>query len=528
MTSSIDVLIIGAGPTGGALAIDLGRRGHTVRLVDASPGAFDGSRAKGIQPRSLEVLEDLGALEGVLTHGSTYPLMGIHLGPATVPWRMFKNRPPRPGVPYPNTWLISQQSTNAALHVRARRLGILPEFSTTLTALAQDEEGVTATLALDDDGEEPRTETVTARYLVGADGGSSTVRRSIGIPFQGSTDEADRVILFDAVTSGLSRNRWHVWPGLGKTFVSACPLPSSDLFQWMIRIRADEDAPDLSRAALTARLADRIGAKTARIGEIAWTSVFRPNVRLARSYRSSRVFLAGDAAHVHTPAGAQGLNTGLQDSYNLGWKLSQVLHGAPESLLDTYEAERQPIAAAVLGLSTEKYDGLGTLDLKSITRGDAEQQLGLHYHGGPLAPVDAPATSALRVGDRAPDARVSAQTGGDRRIFDTFAGPHFTLLAAGTGAADDAIRLAWPDTGAALVRVIVAADDAAAANLGVGVSGGARADHVLIDRGGEFADMYGISGDTLILVRPDGYIGAVAQSDRVDSIRKAARAYLPE
>ncbi|WP_314622234.1 FAD-dependent monooxygenase, partial [Streptomyces stackebrandtii] len=166
-----------------------------------------------------------------------------------------------------------------------------------------------------------------------------------------------------------------------------------------------------------------------------WTSVFRPNVRLAERYRNGRLLLCGDAAHVHTPAGAQGLNTGVQDAHNLGWKLQQVLAGADDALLDSYEAERRPVAAQVLGRSTELYEGLRGTRPGKLTRGQDEHQLGISYFGGPLAPADAPRTATLRRGDRAPDALLPHPTAEATRLFDLYRGPHFTALAFGARAA---------------------------------------------------------------------------------------------
>ncbi|WP_200304719.1 FAD-dependent oxidoreductase [Streptomyces adelaidensis] len=504
----LDVLIIGAGPTGTALAIDLARRGLAIRIVNKSDHIFDGSRAKGIQPRSLEVLEDLGALDSVLASGSTYPLLGIHAGPLAVPWRMMRNRQPSADVPYPNTWLIPQYSTDRALHDRLEQLSHQVEFATELVELTQDTDLVTAKVAGPDGIEE-----ITARYVVGADGGSSAVRKQLDIGFTGSTDEQDRMIIVDAVTTGLPRDRWHMWPRPGGRFTGACPLPHSDLFQWMIRLAADEE-PVLDEARLNERIRSTTGNKHITLSDIQWTSVFRPNIRLAESYGQGRVFLAGDAAHVHTPAGAQGLNTGIQDAYNLGWKLAQVLAGADPALLDTYEAERMPIAAAVLGLSTKKYDGIAKLDPSSLKRGKDEQQLALTYFGGPLAPADSNRTTTLRVGDRAPDAVLTGSAGKHVRLFDVMRGPHFTVLAHGRDAAQALDQLEWPSTGAQLKRIAVG-------------STAERADHVLTDSAGTLGSVHGLTEDTLLLVRPDGYIGHIATGDFLTSTRAAIQAMTP-
>ncbi len=492
MTEPLDVLIAGAGPTGTTLAIDLARRGLAVRIIDKAPHSFEGSRAKGVQPRTLEVFDDLGALDDVLAGSTDYPRLGIHLGPVAVPWRMFRNREATADVPYPNTRLMPQYRTDSVLHDRLEQLGGKVEYGRELTGFDQDGTSVTATV-IGDDG----PERITARYLVGADGGSSAVRKQLGLGFLGETREGDRMLIVDAVTTGLSGDRWHVWPGVQGRFAGACPLPHSDLFQWMIRLAPDEEPPE-GEAAITRLIRAHTRNRRIAVRDIRWRSVFRPNIRLVEAYRRGQVFLAGDAAHVHTPAGAQGLNTGIQDAYNLGWKLGQVLGGADPRLLDSYEAERLPIAAGVLGLSTKKYEGLAKLDPSSLRRGKDEQQLSLTYHGGPLAPGETDRTKTLRAGDRAPDADL-----GGSRLFDVYRGPHFTLVAYGPQAAAASDELDWPATGAPLRRITV-------------------------DGPGSFHDGYGIEGDTLLLVRPDGYLGHIATRDFLESTRAAVRAMAPE
>ncbi|GAA3434243.1 FAD-dependent oxidoreductase [Kutzneria kofuensis] len=504
---TLDVLIAGAGPTGTTLAIDLVRRGLGVRVIDKAAHAFEGSRAKGIQPRTLEVLDDLGILDDVLAGSSDYPRLGIHLGPVTVPWRMFRNRERTTDVPYPNTRLMPQYRTDSVLRDRLGQLGGQVEYGRELVEFDQGDTSVTATVTGNDGPER-----ITARYLVGAEGGSSAVRKHLGVGFLGETDDRDRMLIVDAVTTGLSRHRWHVWPGAKGRFVGACPLPHTDLFQWMVRLAPDEEPPE-DEEAITRRVRAHTRNRYVELRDIRWRSVFRPNIRLAEAYRRGRVFLAGDAAHVHTPAGAQGLNTGIQDAYNLGWKLAQVLAGADARLLDSYEAERLPIAAGVLGLSTQKYEGIAKLDPSSLRRGKDEQQLSLTYHGGPLAPGDGDRTTTLRVGDRAPDTELLGTDGTTVRLFDTYRGPHFTVVAYGPDAAAVSDELDWPAAGAPLRRVVIDAD--------------ADADHALTDPRHDFRRIHGIEGDTVLLIRPDGYVGHIATRDFLGSTHSAARAMTP-
>ncbi|MFJ1649549.1 FAD-dependent monooxygenase [Streptomyces sp. NPDC088258] len=497
----IDVLIAGAGPTGSTLAADLLRRGLRVRVVDKAPHAFAGSRAKGIQPRTQEILEDLGVLPEARAEGGPYPLAGLHLGPVTAPWRMRRRNKPSPDVPYPNILLLPQHRTDAILHRLLERLGLRIEYGVALEGFEQDADGVTATLS--------SGERVRGSYLVGADGGASAVRVATGLGFAGETDDSDKTLIIDCAIDGLSRDRWHMWP---RASAGACPLPHSDQFQVMIRLKPD-DTPNLDHAVLADRFHTLTGLK---LRDITWTSVFRPNVRLVEHYRQGRVFLAGDAAHVHTPAGAQGLNTGVQDAYNLGWKLGQVIAGAPDSLLDSYEAERLPIAAGVLGRSSELYQSLTEHRVAGLKRGDEERQLGLTYHGGPLAPVDVPATRTLHVGDRAPDAPCTA-AGGTRRLFDICQGPHFTLLAFGPDAIEALPDLAWPAAGAELRRHAVH-----------GGHGGHGIDHGRItDDTGLLTGVYGVDRDTLILIRPDGYIGGIITTDWTAAFAAATEAVTP-
>jgi 2-polyprenyl-6-methoxyphenol hydroxylase-like FAD-dependent oxidoreductase len=491
-----DVLVVGAGPVGLTLALDLARRGVRVRLVDRAPGTFPGSRAKGIQPRTLEVFDDLGVVEEAFAAGSDYPALGVHLGPLTVRWRMHRHRSPTPDTPYPNVLLLPQSRATSILRDAVDRVGFSVEFNTEVREVAQDDLGATA--LLDGGG------IIRARYIVGTDGAASVVRKSLDIPFEGSTDESDRMIIADATVDGLSRERWHVWPRAAGRFVAACPLPGSTQFQVVIRLKADDNA-DLSESALAAQFRSLIGDKAVTMRELTWASVFRPNVRLAEHYRRGRILIAGDAAHVHTPAGAQGLNTGVQDAYNLGWKLGQVLAGAPETLLDTYEGERRPIAARVLGRSSELYEGLRQPRLSMFTRSEEDRQLSISYYGGPLAPVDSPGTRTLRVGDRAPDGQIGQA--GAPRLFDLYRGPHFTLVGFGSEASNALSQVAWPQGGALLARYAMTSSDS-------------EADTPL-------AQTYGIIEDTQILVRPDGYIAHIATRDWDQSLPDGVRYAAP-
>ena len=393
-TESRFTLIVGAGPTGLTLARDLQRRGVPFRIVEQSATPFEGSRGKGLQPRTLEVLDDLGLIDHFRADGGDYPAMLIHRPEGPVPWRMDELHEPTPAVPYPNVLMIPQWRTSALLAE-----GVPVELGVGVTGLTEDDTGVHVALTTG--------ETVTARYVVGCDGGRSTVRQALGVGFEGETQETERMVIADVRLTGLDRDYWHVWPGpRGQAFrLGLCPLPGTDDFQ------LTAPPTGLSVEELVAAVDPSI-----TITHVGWRSEFRANIRMVSRYRVGHVFLAGDAAHVHSPAGGQGLNTGIQDAYNLGWKLAT----GNDALLDTYEAERLPVAAGVLGISTRLHKRHVEQAEDAMRRDDPVlRQLLLTYRDGPLAWERRAAPGAVRAGDRAPD-------GG---AFDLLRGPHATLLA---------------------------------------------------------------------------------------------------
>ncbi|WP_425840074.1 FAD-dependent monooxygenase [Streptomyces fractus] len=490
MTSTdVDVLIVGAGPAGLTLACDLRRRGVNHRVISAAADGFEGSRAKAVQPRTLEILDDLGVLAAIEPHSTLYPKLGLHLGPVTAPRTMIKHHRATEDIPHPNTLLIAQYDTDAALRGRLAELGGEVEFNTRLLSHTDAPDSVLATVERPGGG----TEQIRARYLIGADGGSSTVRSGAGIGFTGTTDDSDRMIVADVTLDGLSTDRWHVWPRNAGRFMALCPLPGGT-FQLMLKLRP-EDPADLDQPAVERLAKDFTGKAKVILRDIHWSSLWRPNIRLADRYRADRVLLIGDAAHVHPPTGGQGMNTGIQDAYNLGWKLAQVLAGAPDSLLDTYEAERRPVAARVLGLSTEIYHAMNGRPLAGTKRGDEERQLTLSYARGPLAPTD-DSSPGPRAGDRAPDAAYNDADGLAGHLHDAFRGTHFTLLALGDGAADAAKSVQWPDTGSPLRTLLIP-------HPGAGLK-----------------RIYALTGPTFVLVRPDGYIAAVDQDATHPAIKR--------
>lgn len=404
------VLIAGAGPTGLTLAIDLARRGIAVRLIDKATQYFEGSRGDGLQPRTLEVFDDLGVVDEVLRQGRSLPLMRIYLdGKVADERRMAPILEPTPDVPYPNAWMLGQSRTEQILRDKLAEYGVRVELDTAIVGFTQNADAVTAELSTG--------ETVEAQYLVGADGGRSFVRKHLGIAFEGTTDESIRMLLGDVAADGLDHEYgyWFAQAANPMAGIALTPLAGGDQFQFGAPL--DDEHVDPSVETLQ-ELVDRYaGPGVAKLRDLTWSTVWRPNVRLAAQFRVGRVFIAGDAAHVHPPTGGQGLNTGVQDAYNLGWKLAD----GREEVLATYEPERRTNAMRVLGISEELMQKHVDGDESAMERGEDTRQLDVSYRSSSDS-------SAITSGDRAPDAPLVDAAGNNLRLFDLLRGPHSTLL----------------------------------------------------------------------------------------------------
>jgi 2-polyprenyl-6-methoxyphenol hydroxylase-like FAD-dependent oxidoreductase len=445
-----DVLIVGAGPTGLALGIDLARRGIAALVLERADGLFPGSRGKGLQPRTMEVFDDLGVLDAIRAAGGRYPVGMIWRdGERLGEHAMWDPIEPTEEAPYTEPWMVPQWRTQQILRARLEELGGRVLFGREAVDLDQDGTGVRVRCG---DGTALR-----ARYAVAADGGRSAVRRAVGVGMTGRAVDPGPALVADVRITGLDRENWHLFPPGegGDGLLALCPLAGTDDFQVTARFPEGTDV-DLSLDGIRKTVASRTHLAPEDVTEVRWASDFRPREALADRFRAGRVFLAGDAAHIHSPAGGQGLNTSFQDAYNLGWKLGAVLGGgADPALLDTYEEERRRVAAEMLGLTSGVHRG-------EVRRGRATAQLDLGYRDSSLARETRPAPDGpVRAGDRAPDAVLDGV-----RVFDACRGPHWTLLALDTAAP------ALPDA----VRVVRAAAHRA-------------------------------YGTGLFLLRPDGYVG---------------------
>lgn len=349
MSGDVDILVVGAGPTGLALALQAHDSGARVRIVERRPEPFRPSRALILHPRTLEALRPLGVIDSLLARADTAPQVHLRLGRREV--HLSLGGLGLPDTAFPHLTLARQTDVEEVLAQALADRGVAVERGTELTTVEDAGDHVRATLRTPGGPER-----VVCAYLAGCDGQESIVRRIAGIGWPGAPYH-EEVILADAELAGdLTPGTAHVAAGRdGLLFVFA--LGERATWRILATRAAGHDplpygrpGPPVSEHELQARL-DAAGLD-ARITGLVWSGRYALQRRLATHFRRGRLFLAGDAAHASSPAGGQGMNTGIQDALNLGWKLAYVPAAhAPDLLLDSYERERHPVARQVLRLT---------------------------------------------------------------------------------------------------------------------------------------------------------------------------------
>ncbi|ADV66007.1 FAD-dependent monooxygenase [Deinococcus maricopensis] len=406
----LDVLIAGAGPTGLFLAVWLTRLGVRVRIVDPKSGPVQETRAIAVQARTLEFYDQLGFGDAARARGRHFDRLNVFVrGRERAAVRL--NGLAADVTPHPYLYILTQDQNEHLLVDQLRALGVRVEWGTAVTGVAQDDAGVTVTLTRG-----ARTEEVRATAVAGCDGGRSAVRHALRVPLSGGTYD-QRFYVADITARGRLRADDVNLSLSDDDFLACFPLPGRDRHR--VAGRLPPGAPDHAgfsevRGALEAQ-------GLARVEAVHWFSTYRVHHRVADAFQVGRAFLLGDAAHVHTPVGGQGMNTGLGDAANLAWKLAHVRRGAPAALLGTYGAERRPFAVSLVRTTDRVFTALvqrGPVAravrvrilpalLRGVTRPRAVRralfltvsQTRLHY---PRSPLSVGRAGRVRGGDRLP------------------------------------------------------------------------------------------------------------------------------
>ncbi|KAJ7640717.1 FAD binding domain-containing protein [Mycena polygramma] len=534
------VLIAGSGPTGLILAITLLKNGVPIRIINAESKHRIGSKGAGIQPRTLELYDILGVLPGIMKFADTelglrrmYELPGGSKVLKELP--VVEYVAPTPATPYTNPVSLSQEVHEEILRGYLRALGGRVELGTALRSFEQFSNHVVAHLARTDADGTEHTEVATFDWLVGADGVHSVVRKQLGLSFLGETKEEAHVLVGDIdVDEGLDRP---VGVETSHTMGQLTLHKSSGIIG-CLRRRSYTGGPEQWRHIMPTRdefieeFYTVTGRRDIKFGAVTWMSSFKPSMCMVDRFGIGRVFVAGDAAHCHSPTGGQGLNSSVQDAVNLGWKLALVAnHRAPAALLDSYSAERLPVIAEMLKLTTALYEKTAVSSTRAgdaaaweqaSARGGALGMLGVNTRGSTIVLDDGAGSSGayaesqtapgrVQAGYRAPDAPGLVNSdGAATRLFDLF-GPatHTVLVYGGDAARHDSVKRAlgkWPKGTQRTVLVRRAWETA-------GVESASVLGEALVDRlGHAYAAYAGGSAEgemLVVVVRPDGVIGAV-------------------
>ncbi|EJC99071.1 uncharacterized protein FOMMEDRAFT_161302 [Fomitiporia mediterranea MF3/22] len=547
---SAKVLIVGSGPAGLVLALSLLKNRIPVRIIEKDAQHHNGERGPGIMPRTLEIEQFLGVSDEVRKAGTGLPT--IHMFDPADPYKyrvvLSSKLPtdvePTPAFPITKPMLIGQWRHQAILRRHVEALGGNVELGSEFIGCTQDENGVTAEVRKVVDGVE-HTEEARFEYLVGADGGRSTVRKVMGVNFLGETREEERMHVVDARIEGLDvDSNIRIWGNQKTATVSLRQTTEPGLFQVVFAgpearhnfLKAHND-PQAIQDELH-RITNRTDL---RVTGINWNGEWRPNIRMADHFQVGRLFIIGDAAHTHSPTGGQGLNSSVQDAFNLAWKLALSIKGiASPSLLESYEKERLPVIAEMLKISTilldrqiqsgieaPKEEPHKTSEDGAWIRDRRLLQLDIHCRWSPvvvderfpqpnLGPLNAygAMTGETGAGDRAPDAPGLLGENAPNRLFDIFNPAMHTILlfVADQSLIEQANAIIAPfcsiDPGL-IQKVLVLPAGTDASNISASFC---DAKHVIMDSEGHAFTNYGMDpsneSPTVVVVRPDAMIGA--------------------
>jgi 2-polyprenyl-6-methoxyphenol hydroxylase-like FAD-dependent oxidoreductase len=490
-----DVIVVGAGPVGLVAGCELARRGVGVRVIDKLVEPTDQSRAIAVHARSLDMFDRMGIVDEMLSTGIKAIAMQMYAGGR----KLFRVPLGEVDSAFPFTLTTAQTETERVLGKHLESLGVTVERDVALVALGQDDDGVQLTLR-----NGGSIEQASASWVIGADGARSTVRKLVGTKLAGSF-VGERFLLGDVVAEhSLDLDSMHTF------FAPDGPVIVLPMREGRMRFLAEvHDAPGtpLNMNPTVAELQDIVDRRIGgiRLLQSHWLTSFEIHHARVPAYRWGRVFLAGDAAHIHSPAGGQGMNTGMQDVFNLGWKLAAAINGeAGDTLLDSYEAERVPVADGVITF-TNRLTKVGTLSgaprrirdlaVRMVSRvpaarrvmAETAEEVNVAYKGSPIAVGRPPKHTKVFAGQHLPhmdDETVQKQLSAACNV------PGHVLLT-------------------------VKADQVAVSS---GDSPTDGCDTLIADPKGVVTQRLGLKNGGRVMIRPDGYIGAVAALDDTKTI----------
>ncbi len=498
-----DLLIVGAGPTGMVLGIELARRGIPYRMIDKRSGPSFTSRSFTLHARTLEMFEQMGISEkflkdGIRSRGFVFNFKGKDVRP-TLDFTALDS-------PFPYILVYNQNQTESRLREHLDcAYGVRPEWSTELSGLSVADDGCRAELRCKDG----RKEVIEPNWVVGCDGVHSFVRSAAGLDFSGANYQGMVMQMMDVAYEGFpGDDDWIHYYMSKDNFLLVTKLPSGD-HRVLISDMGEADDPNLNVRDAFQRLVEG-HVQGSSLAAPRWATKWEIWRRIASDYRADRIFLAGDAAHVHSPSGGQGMNAGMQDAYNLGWKLALVVQGlAKAELLDSYAPERKPVGEQVIANTDAMHDiimahGHGMEDRLALIRAEGwhERTVGgisgltYNYKDMVQAPVEGAALDGPPPGARAPDAELADGL----RLFDLLRHPRLTLVIASEH--EDELAAELSSVVAKRYGAIIKPITVSAAPPPAG-----RHDAKILGANGTFAERYGRNkAGHFHLVRPDGYI----------------------
>ncbi len=520
-----EVLVVGAGPTGLVAAAQLAERGVAVRIIDVAPQRSPHSRALVVHARTLELMDKMGLADPLVAVGHRSPGVTIHV--RGTPAATFDvGALGVDDTPFPFMLFLSQVETERVLDEHLARRGIEVDRSVALVGLTQDEHGVTAAVE-----REGRPETIRAQYVIGADGAHSAVRHALGLSFEGAAYASDFILGDVEVGGDFDPTRLHMF--MTRRGMAICfPMPGRLTRVMCTGGRGRERDEALTLDELQEQFSAMSERPELRLARPTWLSRFRLHHRGVDRYWIGRVFVAGDAAHIHSPAGGQGMNTGMQDAFNLAWKLGMVLRQqAPSSLLDSYHAERHPVGERLLRFTDRLFSMMSSVNpvitglrnfflprvaprIMGSDRGSDVfrfvSQIGIRYRRSPVVSEQSAGASASwrrgpRAGDRAPG--LGPYRG---HLLRQLTGSGWWLLGfCGEGPqALDAARWQVRLRGAIGDRPFITPRLVSVDDTPDGVH----------DPEGQLHRRYGLTGPGLYLIRPDGHIAFRSPGPGVDAV----------